>query len=208
MANDSTRVPEQRKERGAKHHSSMPTEKEKMLRGDLYDAADPELVADRERARELTAAFNRTAPDADAERSAILSELFGSGGARAFVEPPFRCDYGYNIEVGADFYANFGCVFLDVRSITFGSGCLLGPGVHCYTATHPIEPEARAEGLERGEPLTVGENVWIGGQAILSPGVSVGDDAVIAAGAVVTTDVPDRVVVAGNPAEVIRDLDA
>ncbi|WP_135667080.1 maltose acetyltransferase domain-containing protein [Halorhabdus rudnickae] len=185
----------------------MASEKQKMLRGELYDASDPELVTERERARELVATYNRTAPDATDDRRALLGELFGSGGEMAHVEAPIRVDYGYNIEVEAGFEANFGCVFLDVRSITFGANCLLGPGVHCYTATHPVDPDARAEGLESGEPITVGENVWIGGQAVLSPGVTVGNGAVIAAGAVVVEDVPARTVVAGNPATVVRELD-
>ncbi|WP_181685584.1 sugar O-acetyltransferase [Halorhabdus salina] len=185
----------------------MPSEKEKMLAGELYDATDPELVADRERARELTMEFNQLPPGAYEEKQALLGELFGEGGEDAFVEPTLRVDYGYNISVGEGFEANFGCVFLDVTEISFGEQCLLGPNVHAYTATHPIDPEARAEGLESGEPITVGDNVWIGGQTVLSPGVTVGDDAVIAAGAVVVEDVPDRTVVAGNPANVVRELD-
>jgi len=184
----------------------MASEKEKMLQGELYDASDPELITERQRARELVETYNRTAPDATEERRDLLGELFGFGGEDAYVEPPLRVDYGYNIDVGEGFEANFGCVFLDVRSITFGPMCLLGPGVQCYTATHPVDPEARAEGLESGEPITVRENVWIGGQAVLTPGVTVGDGAVIAAGAVVVEDVPDRVVVAGNPARIVRDL--
>lgn len=185
----------------------MPSEKEKMLNGERYDATDPELVADRERARELIMEFNRLPPGADQEKQVLLGELFASGGESAFVEPTLRVDYGYNISVGEGFEANFGCVFLDVNEITFGEQCLLGPGVHAYTATHPVDPAARAGGLESGEPITVGDTVWIGGQAVLSPGVTVGDDSVIAAGAVVTRDVPDRVVVGGNPATVIRELE-
>jgi maltose O-acetyltransferase len=186
----------------------MPTEKERMLAGELYDPSDPELVADRRVARERTAAYNRTAPDADARRRALLEELFGAVGADAVVEPPVRCDYGYNVEVGADFFANFGCVFLDVCATTFGDRCLLGPGVHVYAATHPLDAAERATGREYGAPVTVGDDVWLGGQAVVTPGAEVGDRAVVAAGAVVTDDVPADVVVGGNPAEVVRDLDA
>lgn len=182
----------------------MPSEREKMLRGALYDPDDPELVADRTRAREITEEYNRTAPADDGRRTALLEELFGTVESGQ-VEPPFRCDYGYNIHVGTDFYANFDCVLLDVCPITIGRNCLLGPGVHIYTATHPRDPEERAQGLEYGAPVTVGDDVWIGGRAVLNPGVTVGDNAIVASGAVVTSDVPNDVVVRGNPATVVQE---
>lgn len=185
----------------------MPTEKEKMLAGERYDASDPELAAERERARELTRRLNDAEPSEDDRKRELLRELVGSAGESPWIEPPFHCDYGYNIHFGDDFYANFDCVFLDVREIAFGDRCLLGPGVHVYTATHPLDPERRADGLESGEPVTVGDDVWIGGQAVLNPGVTVGDEAVIGSGAVVTEDVPERVVVQGNPAEVVAEID-
>lgn len=185
----------------------MPSEREKMLSGELYDASDSRLVAERERARELARKYNRTTEDDPEERDRLLGELFGSVAGDATVEPPFRCDYGYNVHVGEGFYANFDCVVLDVRRVEFGRNCLLGPGVHVYTATHPLDAEERAAGLERGEPVTVGDDVWIGGRAVLNPGVTVGNGAVIASGAVVTEDVPDGVVVGGNPARVLRELD-
>jgi maltose O-acetyltransferase len=185
----------------------MPTEKEKMLAGDLYDASDPELVAERERARELTRRFNETGPSAGETRRRLLRELFGSSGEDVSVEPSFRCDYGYNVHVGDGFYANFDCVVLDVRPVRIGRNCLVGPGVHVYTATHPVDAARRIEGPEYGKPVTVGEDVWIGGRAVINPGVTVGDRAVIASGAVVTSDVPDDVVVRGNPAEPVRHLD-
>jgi maltose O-acetyltransferase len=185
----------------------MVSEREKMLQGELYDPSDPELVADRRHARELTAEYNGTAPGEDDRRTALLAELLGTAGEGADVEPPFRCDYGYNVHVGADFYANFDCVFLDVCRISIGDNCLLGPGVHVYTATHPREPEERAEGLEYGEPVTVGDDVWIGGRAVLNPGVTVGDNSIVGSGAVVTADVPPNAVVRGNPATVVRKRD-
>jgi len=185
----------------------MGSEKEKMLNGELYTPDSPELVAERDRARELLRQYNRTTPDDRQRRRDLLEELLGSLGDDCQVEPPFRCDYGDNIHVGESFYANFDCVILDVCRVDIGRGCLLGPGAHIYTATHPVEADERAEGREYGEPVTVGDNVWIGGRAVLNPGVAVGDNAVIASGAVVTDDVPGDVVVQGNPATVVKELE-
>jgi maltose O-acetyltransferase len=183
------------------------SEKEKMLAGELYDASDPVLVAERERARERTRQYNGTAPDEHERRETLLRELFGSVGDDVSVEPPVRCDYGYNVHVGDGFYANVDCVFLDVCRIDVGRNCLLGPGVHVYTATHPIDAATRIEGPERGDPVTVGDDVWLGGRAVINPGVTVGDRSVVASGAVVTRDVPSDVVVGGNPATVVKELD-
>lgn len=130
----------------------------------------------------------------------MLEELLESLGDECHIEPPLRCDYGYNIHVGENCYTNFDCVILDVCRVDIGQNCMIGPGVHIYTATHPLDADKRIKGPEYGKPITVGDNVWIGGQAVLNPGVSVGDNAVIASGAVVTDDVPDNVVVQGNPA--------
>jgi len=177
-----------------------------MLAGEPYDPTDPALVADRARARDLVRRYNATTEAERDHRRTLLDALFDAGGGDAVVEPPFRCDYGYNVAVGTDFFANFGCVFLDVVPIRFGDRCLLGPGVHVYTPTHPIDPDERATGRERGEPVTVGDDVWIGGRAVVTPGVTIGDGAVVAAGAVVTSDVPGRVVAGGNPARVIREI--
>ncbi len=185
----------------------MTSEKEKMLNGELYDATAPALVAERTRARELTREYNRTAPDDDGKRRDLLEELLGSIGDECHVEPPFRCDYGSNVHVGANFYANFDCVILDVCRVDIGRNCLIGPGVHIYTATHPIDADERAAGQEYGKPITVGDGVWIGGRAVLNPGITVGDNAVVGSGAVVTDDVPDDVVVQGNPATVVKELD-
>ncbi|MFK7693571.1 maltose acetyltransferase domain-containing protein [Paenibacillus sp. HJGM_3] len=177
-----------------------------MLNGELYQAADPELVKDRMNARRLTRLFNQSLETENDQRKAFLRELFGSTGNHFYVEPAFRCDYGYNIHVGENFYANFDCVFLDVCEIRIGDNCFLAPGVHIYTATHPLEAEDRITGAEYGKPVTIGHNVWIGGRAVINPGVKIGNNAVIASGAIVTKDVPDNVVVGGNPAKVIKAL--
>lgn len=185
----------------------MSTEKEKMLNGELYDASDPELVAERKHARALTRRYERTAADEDEKRRELMEDLLGSLGEACFIEPPFRCDYGFNIHVGEDFYANFDCVILDVCRVDIGRNCLVGPGVHIYTATHPLAADERIKGPEYGKPVTIGDNVWIGGGAVINPGVTVGDDAVVGSGTVVTEDVPDGVVVQGNPATVVKDLE-
>ncbi|WP_049893967.1 maltose acetyltransferase domain-containing protein [Salinarchaeum sp. Harcht-Bsk1] len=183
------------------------SEKEKMIAGELYDPTDPELREDHERAQELTRAFNDTEPDQHDRREALLRDLLGTVGDSVYVTPPFRCDYGYNIHVGDRFYANFDCVFLDVCPIEIGEECMLGPSVHVYTATHPLDAEERTSGVEYGKPVEIGDQVWIGGQAVINPGVTIGDRAVIASGAVVTEDVPADVVVQGNPAEVVREIE-
>jgi maltose O-acetyltransferase len=185
----------------------MGSEKEKMLNGELYDASDPQLVSERNRARDLTKQYNRTTADNQRERQELLDELLGSVGRECKIEPPFRCDYGYNIYIGENFYANFDCVILDVCRVDIGRNCQIGPGVHIYTATHPLDAAERTKGPEYGKPVTIGDNVWIGGSAVLNPGVTIGDNSVIASGAVVTEDVPNEVVVQGNPAKVVKELD-
>lgn len=184
----------------------MKSEKEKMLSGELYDAADLELINDRKNARRLTRLFNQSMETEDDERVVILKELFGSTGKKLYIEPSFRCDYGYNIHVGENFNANFDCVFLDVCKISIGDNCLLGPGVHIYTATHPLHPTERITGVEYGIPVQIGDNVWIGGRAVINPGVRIGNNVVVASDAVVTKDVPDDVVVGDNPARVIKRI--
>lgn len=183
----------------------MSEEKRKMIAGELYLSGDPTLRADRLRARQLLHRYNHSAPNAQEERQHILADLFGRAGD-AYIEPSFRCDYGYNIFLGAGFYANFDCVMLDVCPIHIGDNCMLAPGVHIYTATHPLDAEARNSGQEYGKPVTIGHNVWIGGRAVINPGVTIGDNAVIASGAVVTKDVPASTVVGGNPAQIIKRL--
>ncbi|WP_099353818.1 sugar O-acetyltransferase [Fredinandcohnia onubensis] len=184
----------------------MKTEKQKMVDGELYNAADPELVKERINARRLTRLYNQTIETDDEVRERLLKELFGSTGKNLYVEPTFRCDYGYNIHVGENFYANFDCVFLDVCEIQIGDSCFIAPGVHIYTATHPLHPVERVTAGEFGKPVTIGDNVWIGGRAIINPGVKIGHNVVIASGAVVTKDIPDNVVVGGNPAKIIKEI--
>lgn len=185
----------------------MQTEKEKMLNGELYNSADPILVKERVNARRLTRLYNQTDEMEESERSKLLKELFGSTGHTIFIEPTFRCDYGYNIHVGENFYANFDCTFLDVSEIRIGDNCMIAPGVHIYTATHPLNPHERITGAEYGIPVSIGNNVWIGGRVVINPGVTIGDNVVIASGAVVTKNVPDNVVVGGNPAKIIKKID-
>lgn len=182
------------------------TEREKMLAGELYSAADPELVAARQNAGRLTRLYNQTTETEYGRRTEILRELFGTAGGDPYVEPPFHCDYGYNIHVGDRFYANYDCVILDVCEVRIGDDCLLAPGVHIYTATHPLDPVQRAAGQEFGKPVTIGNKVWIGGRAVINPGVTIGDNSVIASGAVVTRDVPPNTVVGGNPAVIIKKI--
>lgn len=176
----------------------------KMLAGELYLSYDPELVDLRRRARRLTRMFNQTTEEQSPERSALLTELFGTLGPSADIEPDFRCDYGFNIRAGARLYMNFGCVVLDCALVTIGDGCLFGPGVHLYTATHPLDTATRASGRELARPITLGHNVWIGGGAIIGPDVTIGDGAVIGAGSVVVKSVAAGEVVVGNPARRIK----
>lgn len=182
------------------------TEKEKMLSGQLYNAADPELVAERHQARLLFQRINNLT-DRDKElREKLFYDLFGKAGKGLYIEPPFYCDYGYNIKVGNKAFMNFNCCILDVMEVTMGDNVLLGPGVQIYTATHPMDVETRSSWLEFAKPISIGNDVWIGGGAIICPGVTIGNGVVIGAGAVVTKDIPDQVFVAGNPAKLIKAL--
>ena len=174
-----------------------------MLAGELYDPLDPELVAGRERARDLCQDLNATR-EADAEgRRRILRALFGRGGDTVWMQPPFFCDYGSNIELGERVFFNFNCVVLDVCTVRIGDFTLFGPAVQIYTPMHPMDAELRRR-QEFGKPVTIGADVWVGGGAIILPGVTVGSRTVIGAGSVVTRDVPDDVFAAGNPCRVIR----
>ncbi|MEI4768068.1 sugar O-acetyltransferase [Psychrobacillus sp. FJAT-51614] len=185
----------------------MKSEKEKMINGELYNPADPELLKEKLNARRLTRLYNQTLETEEDIRTELLRELFGSTGKTLFIEPTLRCDYGSNIHVGENFYANFDCVFLDVCEIRIGDNCFIAPGVHIYTATHPLNAEERISGVEYGKPVNIGDNVWIGGMSVINPGVTIGNNVVIASSSVVTKDVPANVVVGGNPAKIIKQID-
>jgi maltose O-acetyltransferase len=175
-----------------------------MIRGDLYDPRDPELSAARARARELLQLIN--APGRSGEREALFEKLLGSAGPGLWVEPPFFCDYGRNIHVGDQVYLNFNCVVLDPAEVHIGSRTLLGPAVQIYTATHPVSAGDRRSGLELARPVVIGADVWIGGAAVLLPGVTIGSGSTIGAGSVVTADVPEGVLAVGNPCRVVRQI--
>ena len=186
--------------------SQNQTERQKMLAGADYDASDAELSKLRLRARQITRAYNSTTEAERDVRRTLLNRLLGQMPPKIEIEPPFRCDYGTNIILGQNFYANFGVVMLDCAPITIGENVLLAPNVQLYTAKHPLDPEVRLTGLESAAPITIGDNVWIGGGAIVLPGVTIGDNVTIGAGSVVTRDIPSNVIAAGNPCCVIREL--
>jgi maltose O-acetyltransferase len=183
----------------------MPTEREKMLAGELYDPLDPELVAARVRARDLCQDLNATREREEETRRRILVELFGAGGGEVWMQPPFFCDYGSNIYLGKRVFFNFNCVVLDVCAVRIGDFTLFGPAVQIYTATHPLEAELRRR-QEFAKPVTIGADVWVGGAAVICPGVTIGSRSVIGAGSVVTRDIPEGVFAAGNPCRVMREL--
>lgn len=183
----------------------MRTEKEKMLAGELYDPFDPELVAARERARDLCWDLNATRErDADLRRR-LLTQLLAAGGETAWLQPPFFCDYGSNIRLGERVYFNFNCVVLDVCEVTVGDYTLFGPNVQIYTATHPLDAGLRRT-QEFAKPITIGSDVWVGGSAVICPGVTIGSKTVIGAGSVVTRSIPAGVVAVGNPCRVVREI--
>ncbi|NLE65064.1 MAG: sugar O-acetyltransferase [Elusimicrobia bacterium] len=183
------------------------TEYEKMISGRLYDARDPELVRMRRRVRTLLGQLNRSLQDVrSGRRLGICREIFGKMGSGLWLQPPFYCDYGKNITLGENVYFNFNCTILDVAPVTIGSFVMFGPQVQIYTAGHPLDWRERKEGREYGKPVSIGDHVWVGGHAVFCPGVSVGNGSVVAAGAVVTKDVPSHVLVAGSPARIIRKI--
>jgi len=183
----------------------VPSERSKMLAGEMYDPLDPELVAGRERARDLCQALNATREGEQDARRRILSQLFGTGGESVWMQPPFFCDYGTNIFLGERVFFNFNCVVLDVCPIKIGDYTLFGPAVQIYTPMHPFNAALRRK-EEFGKPVEIGSDVWVGGGAIILPGVRIGSRAVIGAGSVVTRDVPDGVFAAGNPCRAIREI--
>jgi maltose O-acetyltransferase len=180
--------------------------KERMLRGELYIADDPALVADHARAQELLDRYNRTTHGEQPERDRLLGELLGGVGPGVIVKPPFRCDYGTPITIAARTFVNYECIMLDVAPIAIGAACQIATRVQLLTATHPIDPAARRAAWEYAEPITIGDNVWLGGGVTVCPGVTIGDDTVVGAGAVVTRDLPAGVVAFGAPAVVHRSI--
>jgi len=184
----------------------MLTEKEKMLAGEPYDAWDQELYSARIECRKSMQKLNNSISDTEEWKSAIKA-LVPSADDSTYLEPPFRCDYGTNIKVGKNFYANFNCVILDVNTVEIGDNVMFAPNVQIYTAGHPIDATLRVEeGIEFGHPITIGDNVWLGGGVIVCPGINIGENSVIGAGSVVTKDIPANVVAAGNPCKVIRKI--
>jgi maltose O-acetyltransferase len=182
------------------------SQRERMLAGDPYLADDPELKEARARAMRLVEQYNRTPSHEAAERQQLLEELLGSVGAEVEIRPPFHCDYGTQLRIGARTFVNLNLVALDVASITIGDDVQIGPNVQLLTPTHPTEPEPRRAKLEAGRPISIGDNVWLGGGVIVCPGVSIGENTVVGAGAVVTRSLPPNDVAVGNPARVIRSV--
>lgn len=183
----------------------LKSEKEKMLAGEYYNPLDEELLREREFAKNLIFELNMTSPNEKEKRQSILRQLIQAKGL-FLIEPPFYCDYGYNIEVGDNFFANYGCIILDCNKVIIGDNVLLGPNVQIYTAAHPTNAKERLRGMEYAKPIVIGNNVWIGGGAIICPGVTIGDNVTIGAGSVVTKDIPANVVGAGNPCRIMRGI--
>jgi maltose O-acetyltransferase len=180
--------------------------KERMLRGELYIADDPDLAADHARAQRILDRYNATGHDEQDERDALLRELLGSVGEGVVVKPAFRCDYGTYVSIGDGSFLNYDCVMLDIAPIAVGARCWLASCVQLLAATHPIDPIPRRDGWEYGAPITLADNVWLGGGVIVCPGVTIGEHTVVGAGAVVTRDLPAGVVAYGNPARVVREI--
>ncbi|WP_101913305.1 sugar O-acetyltransferase [Megasphaera vaginalis (ex Bordigoni et al. 2020)] len=184
------------------------TERERMEAGKLYVPQGEELRRLYDRAKKLTGVINNPLEHDEERRKANFRELFGAIGERFWIAPPFYCDYGYTIHIGDGFAANYGCVIIDVAAVTIGNNVLLGPQVGIYTAGHPLAAAVRRRGLEFGRPVVIGDDVWIGGHSTVNPGVTIGSNVVIGSGSVVTRDIPDQVVAAGNPCRVLRPLTA
>ncbi|MHA7967574.1 sugar O-acetyltransferase [Paenibacillus sp. CAU 1782] len=181
-------------------------QKERMLAGLPYKAWLDGLTEERTECRLKIREYNQLRPDEHERRNELVQSILGKAGENINIEPPFRCDYGTNIEVGNNFYANFNCTILDVGKVTIGNNALLAPNVSIYTAGHPIHPDSRNSGYEYGIAITIGDNVWIGGNVIINPGVTIGSNVVIGAGSIVTKDIPDNVIAVGSPCKVIREI--
>ncbi len=184
----------------------METSKEKMMAEIPFLDQGGELFQERQHAKKILYQYNQLDPTRIKARNQLLKSLFGNTGNKFFIEPPFRCDYGYNISIGDNFYANYNLCILDGASVTIGNDVMLGPNVSIFTAGHPIDPELRAEGWEFSLAITIHDKVWIGGNTVLNPGVTIGENSVIGSGSVVTKDIPANVIAAGNPCKVIRSI--
>lgn len=180
------------------------TEKEKMLAGKAYQSFGEELLEERQYAKEILFKYNGLHPNEIEKRNELMKQLLGQTGTEFFIEPPFRCDYGYNISIGENFYSNYNFTVLDCNKVTIGDNVLIGPNVCVFTAGHPTHYELRLAQLEYALPVKIGNNVWIGGGAIINPGVTIGDNTIIGAGSVVTKDIPANVIAVGNPFRVLR----
>ncbi len=185
----------------------MKTEKEKMIAGELYRPTDEHLVNERHAARVLFQEFNASNEEQKVKRVKLLQNLFQSTPENLYIEPPFYCDYGYNIRLGKNVFVNYNCCILDVSTVSIGDNAMFGPNVQIYTATHPLAYKLRNSGVEYAKPIVIGDNVWIGGHSVICPGVTIGNNVVIGAGSVVTKDFPDDVCIAGNPARIIKSID-
>lgn len=183
------------------------SEYEKMIRGEFYDPNDPDLVARRLYARKMVRQFNDSEPEDLEIRRQVLKQLFGKTGEAFYIEPPFTCDYGCNIEWGENAYANFDLLILDSAPVRIGRNVMIAPNVRIYTATHPLDHRLRNAGPEYAKPVTIGDNVWVGGGAIINPGVTIGECSVIGSGSVVTKDIPPGVVAVGNPCRVVKRIE-
>lgn len=184
----------------------MATEKEKMLSQKPYIASDAELSKERIDAQKACFDINSLSPEFLDERNDILKRLLGKTKDNFYIEPPFHCDYGYNISIGENFYANYNCVILDCAEVRIGDNVMLAPNVSIFTAGHPVDAEKRNHGWEFAIPVTIGNNVWIGGNVVINPGISIGDNSVIGSGSVLTKNIPTNVIAAGNPCKVIREI--
>lgn len=184
----------------------MKTEKEKMLSGETYNPYVPDLTKDRARLKDQIYQYNQLKPSESEAKQELLKKVLGSTKESFTIEQPFYCDYGYNIHIGNNFFSNFNCVILDVALVTIGDDVLLGPNVSLFTVNHVLDPKGRKQGLEYAKPITIGNNVWIGGNVVILPGVTIGENSVIGAGSVVTKDIPANVIAVGNPCKVVKEI--
>lgn len=185
--------------------NKMKTEREKFLAGEPYDVMDPELASEETRARRLCKQMNELDDTATEEKAHIIKRLFGSVGVSPWIQPNFRCDFGYNIHVGDYFMCNYDNVILDTAPVTIGDHCMLAPHVQTYSAFHPKDPKERAKFIGNGLPVTLGNNVWVGGGSVILPGVTLGDNVIVGANSTVTKSFGDNVIIAGNPARIIKE---